>query len=356
VKPALLAVERWIPPFRQEQAVVTERVRRWLEEGSETSARRLLSVYASAGVTARASVAPIEDVFAGHDFEHQNEVYRRTACEAATDLATRSLASAGLRPADVSLIVSVSCTGFMIPAVDAFVADRLGMGPRLARLPVTEAGCAGGVVGLARACDYLVAHPDEVALLLAVEFSSLTFQRWDRSATNVVSTALFGDGGAAAVLVGPRHPLAPQALLRVRETGSHFFPGSTHLMGFRLRNTGLQIILDRALAGFVRREVRAAIDRFLARAGCRLQDLSAWALHPGGRRIVEAMVEQLGLRPEDLAPTEAVLREHGNMSSVTVLFVLDELLRRARPAPGSLGLLGAFGPGFAAELALLEFA
>lgn len=356
MKPALLAVERWIPPFRQDQDVVTEWVRRWLEEGKESAARRLLSVYASAGVTSRSSVAPIEEVFAGHDFEHQNELYRTVACEAATGLAARALAAAGLGPGDVSLVVSVSCTGFMIPAVDAFVADRLGMGPRLARLPITEAGCAGGVVGLARACDYLAAHPDQAALVLAVEFSSLTFQRWDRSATNVVSTALFGDGGAAAVLVGPRHPLAGRALLRVLETGSHFFPGSTHLMGFRLRNTGLQIILDRALAGFVRREVRGAVDGFLARAGCRLEDLRAWILHPGGRRIVEAMVEQLGLRSEDLAPTEAVLREHGNMSSVTVLFVLDELLRRARPQPGSLGLLGAFGPGFAAELALLEFA
>lgn len=354
--PALLALERYVPPFRQEQSVVTDWVRRWLEEGTETAARRLLKVYESAGVSSRASIVPIEEVFAGHDFEHQNEVYRQAARDAATGLASRALASAGLRPADVSLLVSVSCTGFMIPAVDAFVADRLGMGPRLARLPITESGCAGGVVGLARACDYLAAHPEQAALLLTVEFSSLTFQRWDRSATNVVSTALFGDGGAAAVLVGPRHPLASRALLRVRDTGSHFFPGSTHLMGFRLRNSGLQIILDRGLGPFVRREVRAAVDGFLAGAGLRREDVLAWILHPGGRRIVEAMVEELGLQPADLAPTEAVLREHGNMSSVTVLFVLDELLRHGRPAAGTLGVLGAFGPGFAAELALLEFA
>ena len=163
--------------------MVTDWVRRWLEEGTETAARRLLKVYESAGVSSRASIVPIEEVFAGHDFEHQNEVYRQAARDAATGLASRALASAGLRPADVSLLVSVSCTGFMIPAVDAFVADRLGMGPRLARLPITESGCAGGVVGLARACDYLAAHPEQAALLLTVEFSSLTFQRWDRSAT-----------------------------------------------------------------------------------------------------------------------------------------------------------------------------
>jgi alkylresorcinol/alkylpyrone synthase len=245
----------------------------------------------------------------------------------------------------------------MIPAVDAYVADALGMGPRLARLPITESGCAGGVVGLARAADYLKAHPDRVALLLAIELSSLTFQRWDRSATNVVSTAIFGDGGAAAVLVGAEHPRARgRALARVVDFESVFFPGTTHLMGFRLRNQGLQIVLDRALAPFVRREVVRAVEGFLAPRGLRRDDIARWILHPGGRRIIEVMSEQLGLDAADLRPTEDVLSEHGNMSSVTVLFVLDQILRCHRPPPGARGLLGAFGPGFGAELALLEFA
>jgi alkylresorcinol/alkylpyrone synthase len=254
------------------------------------------------------------------------------------------------------MIVSVSCTGFMIPAVDAHVANALGLGPRLARLPITESGCAGGVVGLARVADYLAAHPERAAMLLALEFSSLTFQRWDRSPTNVVSTAIFGDGGAAAVLVGPRHPRAGSGPVRVRDAESVFFPGTTHLMGFELRNQGLQILLDKGLAPFVRRHILPAVDGFLGPRGLSRSDISRFILHPGGRRVIEVMSERLGLGPADLAATEAVLSEHGNMSSVTVLFVLDEILRRDRPEPGSLGLLGAFGPGFAAELALLEFA
>jgi alkylresorcinol/alkylpyrone synthase len=209
---------------------------------------------------------------------------------------------------------------------------------------------------LARALDYLTAHPEAAALLLALEFSSLTFQRGDRSATNVVSTAIFGDGGAAAVLVGPKHPRARgPALARVKDAESRFFPGTTHLMGFRLRNAGLQIILDKGLAPFVRREVVGAVDSFLAPRGLKRQDIQRFILHPGGRRIIEVMAERLGLAPADLAATEAVLASHGNMSSVTVLFVLDEVLRRHRPAAGALGLLGAFGPGFGAELALIEF-
>jgi alkylresorcinol/alkylpyrone synthase len=356
----LLSLERYVPPHRYDQDVVTRWVREWLADGDGAplgrSPVRLLSVYASAGVRTRASVVPIEEVFRPRDFETQNRKYRDIACRVGTDVARRALEASGLDAGEVDMVVSVSCTGFMIPAVDAHVANALRLGPRLARLPITESGCAGGVVGLARAADYLAARPGGAVLLLALEFSSLTFQRWDRSPTNVVSTAIFGDGGAAAVLVGPRHPRADAGLVRVLDTHSTFFPGTTHLMGFELRNQGLQIVLDKGLAAFVRRELVPAVEGFLGPRRLSRADIRRFILHPGGRRVIEAMAERLSLGPEDLAPTEAVLSEHGNMSSVTVLFVLDEVLRRSRPPKGSLGLLGAFGPGFSAELALLEFA
>jgi alkylresorcinol/alkylpyrone synthase len=351
----ILNVERFHPPYRYDQSEVTRWVRAWLEEHADGAAR-LLSVYETAGVHSRASVVPIEQVFFPGDFETQNDLYCDAARRAAVPLAERTLEGAGLRPRDVDCIVSVSCTGFMIPALDAYVADALGLGPRLVRLPMTESGCAGGVVALARAADYLAAHPEGAVLVLAMELSSLTFQRWDRSNTNVVSTALFGDGGAGVAIVGARHPLAgARGRALIVDCESRFFSGTTHLMGFRLRNQGLQIVLDRGLAPFVRRELVPALDAFLAPRGLTRADVGRWILHPGGRRIVEVMTEQLQLQPADLAPTEKVLAEHGNMSSVTVLFVLDELLRCVRPAPGERGVMGAFGPGFCAELALLEF-
>jgi predicted naringenin-chalcone synthase len=352
----LLALERFLPPYRYGQEQVTEWIREWLAESDDPNASRLLNVYASAGVKTRASVVPIEEVFSPGDFETQNDRYCQIARSIAVDLAERALTSSGLEPREVELVVSVSCTGFMIPALDAYVADALRLGPRLVRLPITESGCAGGVVGLARASDHLAAHPRRAALVIAIELSSLTFQRWDRSATNIVSSAIFGDGGAAAVLVGSEHPRAGgPALARLRDADSLFFPGTTHLMGFRLRNQGLQIILDRELAPFVEREVERGVDCFLASRGLVRTDISRWILHPGGRKIIEVMTERLGLAPEHLAPTEAVLAEHGNMSSVTVLFVLDEMLRRGGVTRGERGLLGAFGPGFGAEFALLEF-
>jgi alkylresorcinol/alkylpyrone synthase len=156
-------------------------------------------------------------------------------------------------------------------------------------------------------------------------------------------------------MVGREHPRAGAGLVRLTDAESLFFPATTHLMGFRLRNQGLQIILDKGLAPFVRREVVPAIEGFLRPRGLAREDISRWILHPGGRRIIEVMAERLGLGEDDLAATEAVLSAHGNMSSVTVLFVLDEVLRSHRPSPGARGVLGAFGPGFGAELALLEF-
>jgi alkylresorcinol/alkylpyrone synthase len=353
---SVLAIERFLPPYRYEQRDVIPWVERWLGESPDPNALRLLPVYESAGVAHRASVVPIEEVFFPPDLEAQNDRYCAIARQAGIDLVRRALASAGLEPAEVGLLVSVSCTGFMIPSVDAYVAEALGLGPRLVRLPITESGCAGGVVGLARAADHLEAHPERAAVVLALEFSTLTFQRWDRSATNVVSSAIFGDGGAAVVLAGREHRLARRKpAARVVAADSIFFPGTTHLMGFHLGNGGLQIILDRELAPFVERHVEASVAGFLDRQGLRRDEIARWVLHPGGRKIIEVMACRLGLAAGDLAPTEAVLQEHGNMSSVTVLFVLDEVLRTTHPRPGDRGLLGAFGPGFGAELALLEF-
>src|SRR5687768_17466961 len=278
---SILGIERFLPSYRYDQSEVIPWVREWLNEGEAAAAARLLPVYESAGVRTRASVVPIEEVFHPRDLQGQNDRYAEIARSAAADVARRALATAEMAPSEIDLIVSVSCTGFMIPAVDAYVAEALGMGPRLARLPITESGCAGGVVGLARARDFLAAHPERAALVIAVEFASLTFQRGDRSPTNVVSTAIFGDGGAAVVLVGADHPRAAGARARVVAAESLFFPETTHLMGFHLRNSGLHIILDKALAPFVRRQVAAGVDGFLAAQGLQRSDITRWVMHPG---------------------------------------------------------------------------
>ena len=341
----ILSVERFLAPYRYAQEEVTGWVRAWLDENGGAEALRLLSVYASAGVETRASVVPIEEVFFPGDFETQNDRYAR---DRARTRRRRSRAarwtSAGLERGDIGLVVSVSCTGFMIPAVDAYVADALGLGPRLVRLPITESGCAGGVVGLARATDYLAAHPDRAALVLALEFSSLTFQRWDRSATNVVSTAIFGDGGRGGGAgrrrtIPRRRAPACGSGRRERVLQGHHAPH-----GLPPAQPGPA---DRARPrpGAVRAPRGAGRRRgFLDARGLAREDVTRWILHPGGRRIIEVMSERLGLREADLAPTEAVLSEHGNMSSVTVLFVLDEILRGHPAAARRAGRAGRVRP------------
>ena len=238
--------------------------------------------------------------------------------------------------------MSVSCTGFMIPALDAYVADALCLGPRLVRLPITESGCAGGVVGLARATDYLEAHPDRAALVLAVEFSSLTFQRWDRSATNVVSTAIFGDGGAAVVLVGADHPARRGARARGRATPRACSSGApptswASTCATRACRSCWTAASRRSCAARCWASSRASC----AARGLAREDVTRWILHPGGRRIIEVMSERLGLREADLAPTEAVLvraRQH-ELGDGAVRAGRDPA-RRTGPRPGERGVHG----------------
>ena len=351
-----MALERYVPPYRYSQAEVVPWIRRWLEPLEPRVRARLLAIYDTAGVKRRGSVVPIEEAFETTDFERKNERYGIAMREAGIATARRALQTAALPAQDVGLVVSASCTGFMIPAVDAYVANALGLGPRLCRLPITESGCAGGIVGLARALDFLVAHPDQAALVLALEFASLTFQAWDLSPANVVSTAIFGDGGAAVLLVGGEHPRASDARVGLLGSSSVFLPDTTHLMGFELRNQGLQIVLDKSLTRVVKNTVRRTVDEFLAQQQITRAQVAHWILHPGGRRVIDVMAEELALPEGALGATADVLAEHGNMSSVTVLFVLDELLRSGAARPGDLGLMAAFGPGFGAELLLTEFA
>ena len=250
----------------------------------------------------------------------------------------------------VDILVSSSCTGFMIPAVDAHIANALRLGPRLARLPITEAGCAGGAVALARAADYVAAHPSAAALVLAVEFSSLTFQAGDASATNMVAAALFADGAGAAVLLGARHPAAGRSPLEFVSAASYFMTDSLGAMGYDVVDSGFKLVLDKRLPDFLRGKLRAMVIEFLGQNDLTFDRVSTFAIHPGGRRVLDVAEEELGLTPAQIEPSRSVLRDHGNMSSATILFVLDRALRTLAPGEFALGI--GFGPGFAIELSL----
>jgi alkylresorcinol/alkylpyrone synthase len=347
--PFLATIETRPAPFLYTQSEVTAGVVAWLQRtGADVQPQVVERLFERAGVAARASLRPLEEVFTNATFAERNSVYREAMIGAGTEIARSALR--GARLTNVDLIVSSSCTGFMIPAVDAHIASGLNLGPRLARLPITEAGCAGGAVALARAGDFVKAHPASAALVVAVEFSSLTFQAGDSSPTNMVAAALFADGSAAAVLVGADHPAARDAGVEFLGAASFFLLDSLGAMGYDVVESGLKLVLDKRLPDFLRGKLRPLATEFLARHGLRLEDVASFAVHPGGRKVLDVAEEELGLAPHQLEPSRSVLRDHGNMSSATILFVMERAF--AGLPEGAPALAIGFGPGFGIELSL----
>jgi alkylresorcinol/alkylpyrone synthase len=276
--------------------------------------------------------------------------YQDKAVELGLQVTEQALAQANMTPADVDLLVTVSCTGVMIPSLDAHLATIMPFRPDVRRLPITELGCAAGAAGLARTWEYVSAFPDRTALLVAVEIPTLTFQRKDISQANLISAVLFGDGAAGVVVTGREVP-GP----RILASECFLFPNSLTAMGFDLRDTGLHIVLSKDVPELIRERVKDLAEGFLARQGLRREDISAFLLHPGGQKLLSFMQEELGLSRADTEISWEILRRYGNLSSASVLFILNEWLVQREMPSGSYGLLMAFGPGFTAEMLLLQW-
>jgi alkylresorcinol/alkylpyrone synthase len=321
--------------------------------GARHDVDRLLEIVERAGIESRRLVDPVERTLERRTLGERNDRYIACSRELGERALVAALEHADLGPRDVDLIVTTSCTGFAIPSIDAWLANRLGMRTDVRRLPITELGCAGGAAGLARAADFIRAYPDATAAVLAVELPSLTFQPQDDAMANVVSSFLFGDGAAAVVLSG-RRSSRPGA--RVLASRSALFPGTLDLMGFDLKNTGFHIVLSPAIPLVVERRLADELAPLLDGAGVTPRDLDFFVLHPGGTRVLESLAEALAVAPERLAGSRRVLARHGNLSSASVLFVYRDFLDQGPlPEPGAKGLLAAFGPGFACEMLLLEW-
>ncbi len=259
---------------------------------------------------------------------------------------------AGLELADVGCLIFVSVTGVATPSIDARLMNRLDLPSDVRRLPVFGLGCVAGAAGISRAADYVKAYPDQVAVLLAVELCSLTLQLQDLSIPNLISSGLFGDGAAAAVVVGEdRIAQGP----RVVASRSIFYRDTERVMGWDISEKGFQVVLSAAVPEVVRDHLRADVDRFLTDQGLRRQDIRSWVAHPGGPKVLQAMEEALEVPRQALEVTWRSLQEIGNLSSASVLMVLEETLSHHRPEPGSYGMLLALGPGFCSELVLLEW-
>jgi alkylresorcinol/alkylpyrone synthase len=356
----IVSIATVVPEHRVDRA---ETMRRAADVfgGVHRGANHLLAMIERTGVEHRYFTMPLEEILRDRPLAQKSQEYHDHALRLALDVATRALARAGLAARDIDHVITVSCTGVMIPSLDAELMNCLPFRTDCRRTPITELGCAAGAVGLSRAHDHVQAHPGETALLIAVELSSLTFQHRDTSMANVVASSIFGDGAAAAVVTGrPARDgrggvSAAAPCAEILDTRSELFPDTQYIMGFDLRDGGFHIKLDRDIVPLLEREFDGLLERFLAPHHVARGDLGFFALHPGGRRLLEVMEQVLGVGRDKTFASWDVLRDHGNMSSVTVLFVLERLLREAPPRPGALGLLAAFGPGFSAETVLLRW-
>ena len=322
----------------------------WLEDQEPRFIRKVKKIFEQAAVDRRYSFMSPDEVFSDLSFAERNDIYIREGIKLGTSSLTDALAKAAWKPEDIDYLITVSCTGIMIPSLDAYLINALQLRRDVIRLPVTEMGCAAGVSGMMYAYNFLKANPGKRAAVIAVESPTATFQLQDFSMANIVSAAIFGDGAACVLLSSAAEDEGPNII-----AGSmyHFFD-ATHLMGFSLTNTGLQMVLDIDVPETIATHFPAIIHPFLAENGCEIKDIDHLIFHPGGKKIVNVVEELFGALGKNINHTKEILRLFGNMSSATVLYVLERFID-SHPAKGEKGLMLSFGPGFSAQQILLQW-
>ncbi|HUN64055.1 MAG TPA: 3-oxoacyl-[acyl-carrier-protein] synthase III C-terminal domain-containing protein [Candidatus Sulfotelmatobacter sp.] len=316
----------------------------------ERRVEAMMAIVDNAQVHQRHAIFPIDYTIEPRALSQTNNEYIEHAIKLGREAAEKCLAKANLTPQDIDLIITVSCTGFMIPSLDAHLIKLMGFRSDIRRMPFTELGCAAGAMAISRAADYIKSYPGANVLIIAVELPSLTFQRKDISQANLISSILFGDGAAAVIVSGQDRP-GPRVLV----TETYTFPDSLGAMGFDLRDSGFHILLAKDVPEMIGSEIESLVHGFLERHGKTRKDIKGWILHPGGARLLGNIEEQLGLCKCDTQPSWDILANVGNLSSATILFILQEWLEKRPLKPGEHAMAAAFGPGFSAEFLLLQW-
>ncbi|BBL78538.1 chalcone synthase [Rubrobacter xylanophilus] len=345
-EPAILAVSTAVPPHRVAQAEAKEFARA-LFSASHRDIDRLLPLFDNVRVEGRNFCVPREWFERDHSFPEKNALYEEWALELSEKAARRVLDRAGVGPEEVGAIFLVSSTGLSTPSLDSRLIFRLGLSPHVRRVPVWGLGCAGGAAGLALAAGHVRSRPGQIVLLVAVELCGLTFVRGDLSKSNLVATSLFADGAAAVLLGEGEGP-------RVIGGHSTVWPGTEDVMGWDVVEEGLKVRFARSVPRLVEERMAQSVEAACRACGLEARELRHHLLHPGGAKVIEAYGRVLEVGARELELSLGVLREFGNMSSATVLFVLERFLEDYPAGSGEAGIVSALGPGFAAEHALFR--
>ena len=337
-----------VPPFALDQRDVAKRVEAQFQNSAVV--KRLLPVFANTGIERRYSCVPVDWYYNAHGWPDRNDIYRASAVDLLERASSDALAKAGLSAGDVDAIVVVSTTGIATPSLDALLMERMPFKRTVRRLPIFGLGCVGGAVGVARAATFAQAMPGSVVLLLVIELCALWFRRDDLTKSNVVATALFGDGAAAAVFSTASSGPA------VTSSGEYTFPGTLDIMGWDVADDGLSAVFSRDIPKLVETQFRPVLDEYLAEHGLNASQIDRFLSHPGGTKVLDALESAFGLESGALVDSRTVLRDYGNMSAVTVLFVLERAMREGALRDGTWerALLTAMGPGFTAAFVTLQ--
>lgn len=346
----ITTVAKALPQYHRETKDILPLLDAWLSDQDDRFRRKAQKIFSNAAVDKRYSIMAPEEVFTATSFEDKNAIYQREVIKLGEQVLQKALHKAQWNPDTLDYIITVSCTGIMIPSVDAYLINSLGLRQDIIRLPVTEMGCAAGVSGVIYANEFLKANPGKRAAVIALESPTATFQHEDYSMVNIVSAAIFGDGAACVLLSSKETDQGP----KIVDTAMYHFYDAQHMMGFKLVNTGLQMILDQSVPDTIAQHFPAIINPFLAKNNLDISKVDHLVFHPGGRKIVETVEDLFGSLGKNIDDTKEVLRRYGNMSSVTVLYVLERFLDKNLPT-GDLGIMLSFGPGFSAQRVLLKW-
>jgi len=338
------------PEYTSTTAETIPYIKKWLAGEDERFQRKVIKIFEGAQVDRRYAIMPPEEVFTPTSFEDKNEIYKSAAQELGRSVLEKALHQADWKADSLDYIITVSCTGIMIPSLDAYLINAMNLRQDIVRLPVTEMGCVGGVSGMIYAKQFLQSQPGKRAAVLAFEAPTATLQHEDKSMANMVSAAIFGDGAACVLMSSETHESGAEV---IGEQMYHFYD-KTRMMGFDLKNSGLQMVLDVEVPETIADHFPDIIHPFLEKYDLNIADVEHLIFHPGGRKIIQTVDELFGQLGKNIDATRGVLRDYGNMSSATVLFVLRQIMQD-QPKTGEYGLMLSFGPGFTAQRLLLRF-
>ena len=343
-------VVKQLPKYSRATAEIIPFLDQWLIGQDDRFIRKVKKIFEGAAVDKRYSIMDPLEVFTATSFEDKNDIYVREVIDLGEKVLKKALEKAQWKPEDLDYIITVSCTGIMIPSLDAYLINKLKLRQDIIRLPVTEMGCAAGISGIIYARNFLQANPGKRAAVIAVESPTATFQLDDFSMANIVSAAIFGDGAACALLSS----LETDHGASIIDDNMYHFYDNEHMMGFKLTNSGLQMILDIEVPNTIASHFPNIIHPFLAKNNLDITAIDHLIFHPGGKKIVQTVEDLFSGLGKNIDATKDVLRLYGNMSSATVLYVLERIME-SNPKAGEKGLMLSFGPGFSAQTILLAF-